>query len=127
MSDIEMVTMTFGVPKNAFFDVRGVGKNKIVIEIEPPLFVPLAGPWFDAFDRGTKTWEYRRFGPRWNKQTCRVGRRVVLSRGYGKQRRRSGVIVGFRVLPCHRAPKAARAIYKTARSIAAIKIKLDPT
>lgn len=98
-----------------------------MLPIEKPLFIPLGGPWFDAFERGAKTWEYRRHGPRWNVKTCRVGRHVVLSRGYGKQRRLAGVIVAFRLLPRHRAPKAARTIYPNARAIAAIKIRLDQT
>jgi hypothetical protein len=50
---------------------------------------------FDQFEAGTKTTEYRRAGAIWNDQTCRVGRRVTLSRGYGKQRRLHGVITGF--------------------------------
>lgn len=59
------------------------------------LFVPLRGEYFDAFERGEKRTEYRKRGPRWNAETCRIGRRVVLSRGYGKQRRLTGTITGF--------------------------------
>lgn len=59
------------------------------------LFIPLRGEYFDAFARGEKRTEYRRRGPRWNAETCAVGRRVVLSRGYGKARRLTGVITGF--------------------------------
>jgi hypothetical protein len=53
---------------------------------ERPLFIPLRGIWFDAFDRGQKTEEWRRFGPRWNEDICRVGRPVLLSRGYSGRR-----------------------------------------
>lgn len=60
-----------------------------------PLFIPLKAEFFDAFERGEKTTEYRKRGPRWNDMTCSMGRRVVLSRGYGKQRRLTGEIVGF--------------------------------
>lgn len=59
------------------------------------LFIPLRGEYFDAFARGEKRTEYRKRGPRWNAETCAVGRRVVLSRGYGKARRLTGVISGF--------------------------------
>lgn len=62
---------------------------------EKPLFIPLRAEFFDAFAAGTKTTEYRRRGPRWNAETCRIGRRVVLSRGYGSARRLSGTVVGF--------------------------------
>lgn len=62
---------------------------------EKPLFIPLRAEFFDAFAAGTKTTEYRRRGPRWNAETCRIGRRVVLSRGYGKAARLLGTVVGF--------------------------------
>lgn len=60
-----------------------------------PLFIPLKTEFFEAFEAGTKTHEFRPYGPRWNERTCSIGREVVLSHGYGKQRRRRGVIVGF--------------------------------
>ncbi len=63
--------------------------------VERPLFIPLKAEYFDAFAKGTKRTEYRRRGPRWNADTCRIGRRVVLSRGYGKRARLSGTITGF--------------------------------
>jgi len=59
-----------------------------------PLFIPLNGKHFEAFENGTKSVERRVFGPRWNHKTCYIGRPVVLSYGYGKQRRLSGKIVG---------------------------------
>jgi hypothetical protein len=61
-----------------------------------PLFVPLNAEFFDAFAAGTKTEELRRYGARWNERTCPVGRRVVLSRGYGKAKRLAGRIVRFK-------------------------------
>jgi hypothetical protein len=62
---------------------------------EKPLFIPLRSEFYDAFLTGAKTTEYRRRGLRWNAETCRVGRRVILSRGYGKAHRLAGVIVAF--------------------------------
>jgi hypothetical protein len=62
----------------------------------PPLFVPLDRPYFEAFERGDKTEEFRPYGPKWNEKTCPIGRRVVLSMGYGKARRLPGRIVSFR-------------------------------
>ena len=63
---------------------------------EKPLFIPLKRQHFEAFADGSKREEYRLLGPRWNETTCRVGRRVCLSLGYGKAHRMSGEITGFR-------------------------------
>lgn len=63
--------------------------------MHPPLFIPLKRKFFEQFERGEKTIEYRKFGPRWNRETCRPGRTVVLSLGYGKARRLRGVITWF--------------------------------
>jgi len=63
--------------------------------IEKPLFIPLKREYFEAFAAGTKDTEYRRYSERWNERTCRIGRAVVLSLGYGKQRRLTGVVTGF--------------------------------
>lgn len=65
---------------------------------EKPLFIPLKAKFFDAFDSGEKTTEYRRFGGPWNLKTCRPGRAVTLSRGYGKQRRIAGRIKAARLV-----------------------------
>jgi len=64
-----------------------------------PLFIPLKTKYFEAFENGSKDTEYRPYGKRWNERTCPVGRPVVLSRGYGKQRRLEGVIERFAVDP----------------------------
>jgi len=61
-----------------------------------PLFVPLKTDYFEAFANGSKCEELRRYGPRWNEKTCAVGREIVLSKGYGKQHRMSGVIRKFK-------------------------------
>lgn len=92
----------------------------------PPLFIPLMGAFFDQFEDGSKDTEYRRLGPRWNAETCRVGRPVTLSRGYGKARRRSGRIVGFSEVGPEDCP-ALYGIYAIAPGdrFAAIKIEVD--
>ena len=59
------------------------------------LFIPLKAEYFEAFERGEKTVEYRPYGPRWNEQTCLIGRPVILSYGYGKKRRLRGVVASF--------------------------------
>lgn len=89
-----------------------------------PLFIPLKAQYFDAFDEGRKTEEFRLYGPRWNERTCHVGRAVTLSRGYGKQRRRQGIVQGFRIST--EITPAFRDCYPTAKDpkIAAIAIKL---
>lgn len=61
-----------------------------------PLFIPLKTEFYLAFIDGTKNEEYRPEGPRWNRHTCAIGRRVVLSHGYGKADRCEGVITAFR-------------------------------
>ena len=60
-----------------------------------PLFIPLRTEFYEAFINGTKTIEYRKYGPRWNERTCAIGRAVVLSKGYGKQNRVNGRVVSF--------------------------------
>ncbi len=51
-----------------------------------PLFVPLKRQWFEAYRDGTKTVEYRLYGPRWNERSCTPGRPVILSLGYSGAR-----------------------------------------
>jgi len=63
-----------------------------------PLFIPLKKQYFEEFLSGKKTTEYRRYGARWNVKTCLINRLVTLSCGYGKQRRLSGIIVGFKIV-----------------------------
>lgn len=96
---------------------------------EGPLFIPLRGEHFDAFERGDKDTEFRQYGARWNEQTCRPGRQVVLSRGYGKQRRILGRIDRFDVRS-PRVVKAYREIYGRRGKAACIRIivpdDLDP-
>jgi hypothetical protein len=60
-----------------------------------PLFIPLRREYFEAFENGAKTVEYRLYGPRWNERTCWPMRPVVLSLGYGKKRRLTGLVAGF--------------------------------
>lgn len=63
--------------------------------MDTPLFLPLKSQYFNAFAEGTKTVEYRLYGPRWNERTCYPGRPVVLSCGYGKSRRLTGRVMGL--------------------------------
>ena len=63
-----------------------------------PLFIPLRREFFEAFQDGSKVEEFRRFdGRRWTAVTCQVGRRVVLSLGYGRANRMTGIIAGFEI------------------------------
>ncbi len=64
---------------------------------ERPLFVPLKREYFCAFKAGLKTYEYRKYGPKWNEVTCRIGREVALSLGYGKEHRLQGWVTSFEV------------------------------
>lgn len=89
----------------------------------PPLFVPLTGKWFDAFERGDKRVEYRAYGPRWNERTCAYFRPAVLSRGYGRQRRLEARVVGFETVGPDADP-AISEIYPGVEIIAAITFEL---
>jgi hypothetical protein len=52
----------------------------------PPLFLALRSVHFQAFADGNKTVEWRKWGPRFNDRTLRVGRRVTLAHGYSGAR-----------------------------------------
>lgn len=69
-------------------------KTGEVVE-ERPLFIPLKTEYYEQFKRGEKVTEYRLYGPRWNEKTCRVGREVTLSCGYGKKDRITRTISEF--------------------------------
>jgi hypothetical protein len=90
---------------------------------EKPLFVPLKTKYFEAFKNGTKTTEFRRYGALWNERSCRIGRKVVLSRGYGKQERLTGMVVGFEKRQMYSADWLA--CYGAAGDAACIQIQLD--
>lgn len=62
------------------------------------LFIPLKAVYFEQFLLGEKTIEYRKYGPRWNEHTCFAGRKVLLSRGYGKQYRLRGEITKVKLV-----------------------------
>jgi hypothetical protein len=91
--------------------------------MEKPLFIPLCAEFFDAFACGAKGTEFRLLGSRWNATTCRIGRAVTLSRGYGKSRRLSGIVAGFAEVGPNADP-AIRRVYPFGDSLAAIEIAL---
>jgi len=91
-----------------------------------PLFIPLKTEFFTAFERGEKKTEFRPYGARWNERTCQVGRRVVLSHGYGKRRRLSGRVICFEVSAEPTKSAAWRACYGERAGLAAcIHIELE--
>ena len=97
-----------------------------------PLFIALKSEWYEAFRAGTKTHELRKFGARWNFETCFVGRRVTLSHGYtDKGRGRlSGTITAFERTSAARLGQTEQAawlkVYGFAHSdVARMTIKLD--
>ncbi len=79
--------------------------------MEKPLFIPLNAEYYDDFEAGRKKKEYRVYGPRWNERICRPGREVVLSRGYGKGNRRSGIVKSFNTCRAHKC-EAKKDFYK---------------
>lgn len=91
---------------------------------EKSLFIPLKAEHYDRFASGEKTEEFRKYGPRWNEKTCTPGRKVTLSRGYGKKDRLHGVIThSHRLL--HPLPPAFVQIFGPATPCLVIGIKLD--
>jgi hypothetical protein len=79
----------------AFEAVDSESGIKKSMQLEP-LFIPLKIEHYEGFESGEKADELRLYGPRWNERTCRIGRGVVLSRGYGKKHRLTGKISGFK-------------------------------
>ncbi len=57
--------------------------------------MPLKAEYYEQFKLGKKRFEYRKYGKRFNENTCSVGRYVMLSKGYGKLNRIYGKIVSF--------------------------------
>lgn len=76
-----------------------------------PLLIALHTDYFVQFKTGTKTREYRLYGPRWNERTCYPGRPAVVRAGYSSHHQLRMQIIGFCVLPFNQAPDEARAIY----------------
>lgn len=97
----------------------------LAASVKAPLFIPLKAKFYDAFEDGSKDTEYRQSGPRWNLDTCQIGRRVILSRGYGTQARLTGVIVGFHFDHLPGRIPGFRECYPSGGVAACIKIKLD--
>jgi len=89
-----------------------------------PLFVPLKREYFEAFARGEKTVEWRREGPKWNRGTCRVGRRVTLSLGYQGRRRLFGTVTSVTLQAANDPPQAE--FFGAGTLCILIAIALDP-
>ncbi|MBI9078333.1 MAG: hypothetical protein JEY79_01175 [Pseudodesulfovibrio sp.] len=60
--------------------------------MQKSLFIPLKTEYFEAFESGKKTVELRALNDRWNLKVCRIGRSVLLSKGYGKHHRLKGYV-----------------------------------
>lgn len=90
-----------------------------------PLFIPLTRRWFEAFARGDKTEEFRPEHPRWAEKHCWPGRPVVLSMGYGRQRRVLGRVTHWRRCGPDADP-AIRQVYPDGDRFVAIGIALEP-
>jgi hypothetical protein len=106
------------------------GTQKAIGGRVKPLFIPLKTEFYNAFLSGLKTSELRLYGPRWNEKTCLPGRRVVLSKGYGKANRVGGVITQFLIRDANTFGNgykdSVQRIYGTLdKPIAEIRIKLE--
>ena len=96
--------------------------------MERPLFIPLKREFFEAFKAGKKSEEFRPEGPRWNARTCRIGRPVVLSLGYGKGERLAGRVAGYSARKEPTQTEAWRKCYGDRGGLAAcIRIEIEST
>ncbi len=64
-----------------------------------PLFLPLNAEHYNDFKEGSKAAEYRLLGGKWNQRQVVQGRRAILSCGYGKQNRITGIIGQVQIKP----------------------------
>jgi hypothetical protein len=88
----------------------------------PPLFVPLRAEYFRAFAEGSKTVEWRKFGPRFNDKTLYRGRSITLSNGYSGARL-YGRITALELKPAEAVPHVGT-IYKPKDLLVGIHVKL---
>ena len=88
-----------------------------------PLFLPLRREHFAAFADGSKTTEWRRWGPTWNEK-IEPGREITLSCGY-RGARLHGVVVRVERVERDGAPEGARAIYREAEAFCSIAISIE--
>jgi hypothetical protein len=65
---------------------------KIRLE-EKPIFIPLKLQKFNEFKNGTRKYELR-VGERWGIVNCPIGRKIILSKGYGNHERLNAVVTG---------------------------------
>lgn len=91
----EKVSHVVGQPDQPRCPTASASEGPLPAPVEPALFIPLKTEFYEAFVAGTKREELRRYGPRWNERVCRIGRPVVLGKGYGRISRHTGRIVGF--------------------------------
>jgi len=75
-----------------------------------PLFIALKSEHFISFESGGKKFEIRKYGKRWNEKTCPVGRKVILSKGYGKKHRMNGNITSFSKLSANALSERDRVV-----------------
>jgi Lar family restriction alleviation protein len=64
------------------------------LRMSKPLWIPLKREYFEAFERGEKSIEYRRYGGRWAEQHVYPGRPAILGLGYSGRRLRA-IVTGF--------------------------------
>lgn len=88
-----------------------------------PLYLVLARVHFEAFLDGSKSFEIRRYGTRYNERTCAIGREVLLQLGYSRIRA-AGRILWFAARDRGDVPEAAHQIYPDTERFAVFGIAL---
>ena len=89
-----------------------------------PVLLALRKQHFLAFAGGSKTVEWRAWGPRWNDKAIRPGRAIALSKGYSGARLH-GVVVKVERVERDDAPEGARAIYPEAATFCMLTIRVE--
>lgn len=83
-----------------------------------PLFVALKTKFYEQFKYGLKRYELRKLNSNFNAQTCKIGKAVILSKGYGNHERLGCYITSYKEVNGSDLPlnmqKSAREVYGTA-------------
>ncbi|MCP3928063.1 MAG: hypothetical protein GY705_03060, partial [Bacteroidetes bacterium] len=82
------------------------------VMIMKPMFIPLKSQFYYQYKKKKKDTELRLYGNGFNERTCTVGRKVVLSKGYGKHERLTGYIKNFKVKHATLLNKSSRLAIK---------------
>jgi len=90
---------------------------------EKPKFIAVKAEYFRAFKDGSKTVEWRKFGPGYNERTLWIGRAITISNGYSGARLH-GTITALDFMPARLVSKEALLYYAPSDTLVGIHVKL---